>query len=411
MAKREFDIIIWGASGFTGKLVVQYLAKTYGVDDDIHWAIAGRNQEKLEAVRQSCLSAAQRERLPILIADSDDPPSLATLVSRTRVLCTTVGPYAKHGTPLVAACAEAGTDYCDLAGEVHWMARVIPAYQATAEASGARIVHTCGFDSIPFDLGTWYLQQAMQERHGVTAPRVKARVGRYRGTASGGTISSILNMLEEAGRDPSIRQLVADPYALYPQGVAAGEDGADQSGVRFDPDFHQWTSPFIMAVVNTRVVRRSNALLGFPWGEDFRYDEAVLNRSRYQAMRNSVAAGAGMLALALGPTRKLAQRFLPKPGQGPSRKEREAGFYEILFHGAHPQDSSKDLLAKVTGDMDPGYGSTSKMLGEAAVCLARDKLTAGGGFWTPASALNKKLLDRLVANAGLTFEIIDPSAV
>jgi short subunit dehydrogenase-like uncharacterized protein len=166
-----------------------------------------------------------------------------------------------------------------------------------------------------------------------------------------------------------------------------------------------------MAVVNTRVVRRSNALLGFPWGEDFRYDEAVLNRSRYQAMRNSVAAGAGMLALALGPTRKLAQRFLPKPGQGPSRKEREAGFYEILFHGAHPQDSSKDLLAKVTGDMDPGYGSTSKMLGEAAVCLARDKLTAGGGFWTPASALNKKLLDRLVANAGLTFEIIDPSAV
>jgi len=411
MAKREFDVVVWGATGFTGQLVVEYLVNTYGVDGQLRWAIAGRSRSKLEKVRKQCLGSGQCDQLPLIIADSDDPDSLATMVARTRVLCSTVGPYAKYGTPVVAACAAAGTDYCDLTGELHWMAKVIPAYQEAAQASGARIVHTCGFDSIPFDMGTWYLQQQMLQRHGVAARQVKTRVGRYRGTASGGTIASMLNLMEEARKDPSIRRLVADPYALYPQGTAAGEDGRDQTGARFDADFKQWTSPFIMAVVNTRVVRRTNALLGFPWGEDFRYDEAVLNSSRYAATRNSMASAAGMLAMALGPTRKLAQRFLPKPGEGPDRREREAGYYELFLRGVHPGDRSLDILVKVTGDMDPGYGSTSKMLAEAAVCLAQDKLAVKGGFWTPASALDGKLLDRLIANAGLTFEVIDPATL
>ena len=406
MAKREFALSIWGATGFTGKLVVEYLANTYGVDGPLKWAIAGRSREKLEKVRADCLDTGQREQLPLVLADSNDTASLEDMVARTRVICTTVGPYAQYGTPLVAACAAAGTDYCDLTGEVPWMAKVIPQVQEAAESSGARIVHTCGFDSIPSDLGTWFLQQQMQARHGVTALRVKGRVGRNRGTASGGTIASMLNMMEEAGRDPSIRKLVADPYALYPPGVAPGQDEGDQNGPRFDPDFHQWTSPFIMAVVNTRVVRRSNAIMGFPWGEDFRYDEAMLNRSRFSATRTALATGAGMVTLALGPTRRLAQRFLPAPGQGPSRRQREAGYYEIFFHGAHPTCRDDDMLVKVTGDMDPGYGSTSKMLGEAAVCLAQDKPITGGGCWTPASALGQQLLDRLTANAGLTFEIV-----
>jgi short subunit dehydrogenase-like uncharacterized protein len=411
MAKREFDIIVWGATGFTGQLVVEYLAQTYGVDGDVSWAIAGRNEAKLEEVRSSALSAKQREQLPIIIADSGDTASLEAMVARTKVLCTTVGPYAQYGTPLVAACAEAGTHYCDLTGEVHWMAQVIPQYQAAAEASGACIVHTCGFDSIPFDLGVWFLQQAMQDEHGVAASRVKTRVGRFSGGASGGTIASMLNMMEEAGRDPSIRKSMANPYALYPEGVARGKDGRDQTGARFDKDFDKWTSPFIMAVVNTRVVRRSNALLGFPWGEDFRYDEAVLNPSRLRATGSSVAGGVGMVALALGPTRKLAQRFLPSPGEGPSRAQREAGSYEIFFHGTHPTDRSKDMMVKVTGDMDPGYGSTSRMLGEAAVCLAKDDLAVSGGFRTPASAMDGKLVERLRANAGLTFEVIDAGDV
>ena len=407
MSEREFDLVIWGATGFTGQLVVEYLASRYGVGGELNWAIGGRNRQKLEQIRQEALPKVQRDQLAILTGDSEDEQSLAALVGRTRVLCSTVGPYAKFGTPMVAACAGAGTDYCDLTGEVQWMAQVIPAYQDSARASGARIVHTCGFDSIPSDMGTWYLQQVMLETHGVPATRVKARVGRNRGAASGGTVASMLNLMEEAKHDPAIRQIMADPYALYPEDVPTGQDRGDQAGARYDRDFGQWTAPFIMSAVNTRVVRRSNALLGFPWGEDFRYDEAALSRSRYRAMRDSVATGMGMVALALGPTRKLAQHFLPAPGEGPSRKQREAGFYEIFFHGVHPTDRSKDMRVKVTGDMDPGYGSTAKMLGEAAACLALDELEVEGGFWTPASALDGKLLERLTSNAGLTFEVVD----
>jgi short subunit dehydrogenase-like uncharacterized protein len=409
MDKREFDVIVWGATGYTGQLVVEYLAQTYGVGGDLRWAIAGRSSSKLSAVLQSCLPSEQRDKLPTLLADSGDAASLASLARRTRVICTTVGPYAKYGTPMVAACVDAGTDYCDLTGEVQWMARVIPQYQQAAKDSGARIVHTCGFDSVPFDMGTWYLQQIMFERHGVYAKQVKGRVGRNRGAASGGTIASILNMMEEARSDPSVRQVVSNPYALYPKGTPAGRDGADQTGAKYDPDFNQWTSPFIMAAINTRVVRRSNALLGFQWGEDFRYDEAMLSASRYEATRNSVAGAIGMVALALGPTRKLAQRFLPKPGEGPTKAQREAGHYEVFFHGSNPADRHQDTVVRVTGDLDPGYGSTSRMLGEAAVCLAKDTLTVGGGFWTPASALGSAYLQRLINYAGLTFESQDPA--
>lgn len=411
MSKREFDLIVWGATGFTGQLVVEYLVQTYGVDGDLRWAIAGRNRGKLEAVRRSCLAAALHDKLPTIVADSDDAGSLAALVARTRVICTTVGPYAKYGTPLVAACVEAGTHYCDLTGEVQWMARVIPQYQQAAQASGARIVHTCGFDSVPFDMGNWYLQQVMFERHGVYAKQVKARVGRNRGAASGGTIASILNMMEEARRDPSIRRQVANPYALYPPGIPAGQDSSDQTGAIFDEDFKQWTSPFIMAAINTRVVRRSNALLGFPWGKDFRYNEATLNKSRYKAMMTAVAGGVGLVALALGPTRRLAERFLPKPGEGPTREQREAGYYEVFFRGIDPGDRSRDTVLRVSGELDPGYGSTARMLGEAAVCLAKDELAVGGGFWTPAAALDGKYLERLTSKAGLSFEIIDATAV
>lgn len=411
MSTPEFDVIVWGATGFTGQLVVEYLIETYGVDGDLRWAIAGRNRGKLESVRRGCLAEAQCDKLPILIADSEDPDSLTTLAQQTRVICTTVGPYAKYGTPLVAACVAAGTHCCDLTGEVQWMARVIPQYQKAAEESGARIVHTCGFDSVPFDMGNWYLQQETFERHGVYAPQVKARVGRNRGAASGGTIASILNMIDEAGKDPSIRRQVANPYALYPPGTPPGRDGPDQSGPVFDPDFQRWTSPFIMAAINTRVVRRSNALLGFPWGENFRYDEATLNISRFKASLVSVVGGLGMITLALGPTRKLAQRFLPQPGEGPTREQREAGYYEVYFRGIDVEDRSRETTIKVSGNLDPGYGSTSKMLGEAAVCLARDELTVGGGFWTPASALGKHYLQRLTSKAGLTFEVIDPESI
>lgn len=406
MANKEFDIILWGATGFTGQLVAQYLAETYGVGNDLKWAIAGRNLSRLEAVARD-VWPTDPAQLPQLAANSDDRASLDALVARTRVVCTTVGPYAKYGTPLVAACAQAGTDYCDLTGEVQWMARVIPEYQEAARASGARIVHTCGFDSVPFDMGVWQLQQLMYEKHGSYARHIKGRVKSSRGTASGGTIASMLNMMDEASRDPGLRRVLADPYILYPQDLAPGPDGRDQTGAVYDREFQQWTSPFLMAAINTRVVRRSNALLGLPWGEDFRYDEATLNKSRTQASIVGLASGAGMLAAAFGPTRKLAARLLPKPGDGPNRAQREAGFYELHFHGIARDDRANDLRLCVRGDLDPGYGSTSRMLGEAAVCLAADPAITDGGFWTPASALGEAYVRRLQEYAGLSFNVID----
>lgn len=404
MAAREFDLILWGATGFTGGLVAEYLAGAYG--NGLRWAIAGRNAGKLEAVR-AALAPALRDTLPLVLADSADADSLRALAARTRVVCTTVGPYAKYGTPLVAACAAAGTDYCDLTGESQWMARVIAAHQAQAQASGARIVHTCGFDSVPFDMGVWQLQQVAKQRHGAYLPVVKGRMVSFRGGASGGTIASMMAMLEEAAADPAVRRLVADPYALYPPGVPRGDAGPDQRGAVFDPDFGQWTSPFIMAAINTRVVRRSNALLGLPWGVNFRYDEAVLNRSRGQALMASAATGAGMVTMALGPLRRVAQRFLPTPGEGPDRAQREAGHYDILFLGLDPADRSRDTWLRVGGDLDPGYGSTARMLGEAAVCLASDPRGVEGGFWTPATALGAPYLERLRTRAGLRFEVVD----
>lgn len=400
---REFDIIIWGATGFTGALVAEYLAETQGTGGRLRWALGGRSEDKLQQLQARLQASQPGKPLPIVVADSTDPASLQDMVQRTRVVCSTVGPYAKYGTPMVAACATTGTDYCDLTGEVQWMARVIPEYQAAAEASGARLVHCCGFDSIPSDMGTWFLQQRMLEHHATAAHRVKARVGRTRGSASGGTIASMLEVLDEAKRDRAVRKLLTDPYALCPPG-STGLDGPDQAGARYDSDFKQWTSPFIMAAINGRVVRRSHWLLGKPWGEDFQYDESQLCSSRAQALRNTLAIGAAMVGLATSPGRKLLGGFLPKPGEGPSREQREAGHYELFFHGIHPSARELDVRVRVAGQLDPGYGSTSRMLAEAACCLAQDPLTIDGGFWTPASGLGEHLLQRLSDNAGMTFE-------
>jgi len=406
MNHRDFDIIVLGASGFTGRLVLEYLYTRYGLDGELKWAIAGRNQAKLEEVRALYLAENRCAALPLLIADTQNPASMAELANKTRVICTTVGPYALYGTPVVAACVEAGTHYCDLTGEVHWMADIISHYQEAAKNSGARIVPTCGFDCIPFDLGTWFLQNAMLKTHGVPAKEVKTRVGKFSGAASGGTVASLLNMLAEASDNPEISRLVENPYALNPAGSTIGPDGEDQTGAAYDSHFGQWTSPFVMAAVNTRVVRRSNALLNYLWGENFAYNEATLCKSRAEALSRSISGKAGMALLSMGPTRNLIARMLPKPGEGPSKNTREKGFYELHLYAIHPSDASKNMRAKVSGDRDPGYGSTSKMLAEAAICLAQDNIEVTGGIWTPASALNKALIDRLVDNAGLTFEII-----
>ena len=234
----------------------------------------------------------QNDSIPLLTADSDDETTLAAMAKQATVVCTTVGPYALYGSKLVAACVENGTHYCDLTGETQWMRRMIDAHQSAAEASGARIVHTCGFDSIPSDLGVLFLQDEMMAKHGVPACHVKYRVAHASGEFSGGTVASLINVMEEAVKDRSLRKLLADPYSLNPEGSHRGNDVNDQTGAIYDEDFERWTLPFVMAAINTRVVRRSNALMDYRYGEDFRYDEAMLAPKGAGALKAKLTAGA-----------------------------------------------------------------------------------------------------------------------
>lgn len=410
---REFDVIVWGATGFTGRLVAEYLLRTYGVGNELRWAMGGRNEAKLRSVRDELgqSSGVDANSVPLVTGDAADPAATAELARRTRVVCTTVGPYAKYGTPLVEACVDAGTDYCDLTGEVQWMRKMIDSFHERARTNGARIVHTCGFDCIPSDMGVQFLQEQMQQRHGVPSPHVKYRVKGFSGSASGGTIASMMNMLDEASRDSSVLHVMGHPYGLNPEGERSGPDSGDRVTPAYDADFSAWTGPFIMAAVDTRVVRRTNALLGYPYGRDFRYDEAMLMGSGVGGLAKAVgltaSLGTGMAALQFAAIRRLAARRLPEPGEGPSAEQREKGYFDVRLHAAHPSDASKGMFARVTGDRDPGYGSTSKMLAESAVCLALDGIEAPGGCTTPAAAMGPSLRRRLVEKAGLTFEILE----
>ena len=408
MTQHEYDVVVWGATGFTGALVCEYLLERYGVNDELRWAIAGRNPEKLATLKSELGAGA--EALPTLIADSHDPTSLDAMAANTRVVLTTVGPYARYGSELVAACVRNGTDYCDLAGEVQWIRRMIDEHQAHATQSGARIVHCCGFDSVPMDIGAWFLQQEARKRSGAYCRAITLFVRSMRGAASGGTIASLLNVMREARTDRAVARTLADPYGLNPPGGLRGPDGREQQGVRYDPKARSWTAPFVMASVNTRVVRRTHALLGHPWGEDFAYGEAVSTGRGLAGWLRAATVTAGLTALlfaaSFGVTRRLLERFvLPKPGEGPDRNARESGYFTLNQIGELPDGTL--IRSLITGDRDPGYGSTSKMLAECAVCLARRESDCDGGVWTPASAMAEALIVRLRSNAGLSFEIID----
>ena len=401
--QREYDIIIWGASGFTGKIVCDYMRENYS-GGNLTWAIGGRNRSKLNALQAA-------SGVDVLVADAHDPSALTELVKKTRVVLTTVGPYARYGSELVKACAEQGTHYCDLTGEVHWMRNMIERYDAAAKDSGAKIVHTCGFDSIPSDIGVFFMQQQMNNKHGIAASHIKYRTRAFKGGFSGGTIDSMMAMMESAKTDPKIMTTIADPYAL--NFSHRGLDGVDQNSQFYDSDFQAWVGPFVMAAINTRVVRRSNELMGQVYGNEFRYDEGSIVGAGVGAMVGSTALAMGTRLMnglaAIEPTRKLMQKVLPKPGEGPSAEIIDSGFFEIELLAKHPSDPQKNLLGRVKGDKDPGYGSTAKMLAECAVALAQDNLPTTGGFWTPASAMGDALLERLPANAGVTFDLVEPT--
>ena len=405
---RKYDVIVYGATGFTGKLVADYLARQYGIGKDLNWAIAGRSASKLESVRDSLGPGAAG--LEIIVADSADGPALDSLAQQTRVVLSTVGPYALYGSELVRACVDAGTDYCDLAGEVQWIRKMIDTHHDRAAETGARIVHCCGFDSIPMDIGVYFLQQAAKDSYGDYCQSIALYVKATKGTASGGTLASIMNIIEETRRDREIAKILVHPYSLNPAGERDGPDGRDQQKVIYDEKAKAWTAPFVMAGVNTKIVRRSNALAGYPYGRDFRYREAVLSGKGAGGWFSGAGMTLGIGSLVLGasfaPTRKLLQKFvLPKPGEGPSPELQRSGFFNLMQIGTLPD--GRIIRTRITGDQDPGYGSTSKMLSESAVCLARDEIQTTGGVWTPASAMGAPLLKRLRANAGLTFEVVD----
>ncbi|HEX7760947.1 MAG TPA: saccharopine dehydrogenase NADP-binding domain-containing protein [Caulobacteraceae bacterium] len=382
---REFEVIVYGATGYTGRLVAEHLLKTYGASGDLKWAMAGRSQAKLEEVRSLIGAPAS---LPLVVADAADPASLNAMVKRTKVIITTVGPYQLYGAPLVGACAAAGTDYVDLTGESNWIAAMIPLHEAAAKASGARIVFSCGFDSIPFDLGVMVLEKRAMEAFGAPVPRVRGRVRGMRGGLSGGTMASGMATMAAVQKDPAIGALLANPFALTPgfQGPPQPEEKVYEDTVT-----GSWVAPFMMSAINTKAVHRSNFLLGHPWGKDLKYDELMM------------IDGPPKDGASPGPGFDMGAPIAP--GDGPSREEREAGFYDILFIGEAADGRTVSVAVK--GDMDPGYGSTSKILGESAVCLARDvsRSVTPGGCWTTASAMGDALVRRLEARAGVTFTV------
>jgi short subunit dehydrogenase-like uncharacterized protein len=403
------DLIVFGATSFVGQILTRYLVEQFGTQRGLKWAIAGRSEARLAALRVSL--GMEAGKLPILVADAADEEALRRLCQRARVVVSTVGPYALHGEPLVEVCAQTGTDYCDLTGEVQWIRRMIQRHEAAARKSGARIVHSCGFDSIPSDLGVFFLQQEARKRLGQPCTEVKMRVKAVRGGFSGGTAASIVNVMKEAAANPALRKEFADPYSICPAGYAPAVRQPNVTSPQFDADFGAWIAPFVMSAVNMRIVQRSNALSHQAYGADFRYDEAMLTgrglKGRIAATTLTAGLAGFMLAGALPPTRWALERFvLPAPGEGPGAEQQRTGFYDLRFLGRTAD--GQELRVKVTGDRDPGYGSTAKILGQAAACLALDLADAGpaGGFWTPATTFGSGLVERLKAHAGLTFEVL-----
>lgn len=384
---KKFDIVVYGATGFTGRLVAEYLQGRYGNHSDVTWAMAGRSADKLAAVRNEM---GLPEDTPLLVVDSQDLTSMQNMVDNTKLVLTTVGPYLLYGSELLRLCANTGTDYVDLCGEPFWMREMIDKHEASAKASGARIVFSCGFDSIPSDLGVYKLQQLAIEKTGKPCQHISGRVRAMKGTFSGGTAASLQASVKAAKSDPEVFKLALDPYALIPnhQGVKQ----PDGESVHYSDAFNSWVAPFVMAAINTRNVHRSNALLGFKYGDAFTYDEMILTGpgEKGEAIANHVKND-----------RSMAGPDAPKPGEGPSKEERESGFYDIMYVGE--LDGGGQCVVGVKGDRDPGYGSTCKLISESAVCLIKEATDTEGGIWTTAPAMGDKLIARLEANAGLSF--------
>lgn len=405
--ERKYGIVLYGATSFVGQLVAAYLQKFLAEDDssnEVSWAIAGRNQQKLEQVKKQ----VGNSELPLIIADSEDADSLNEMAAQAQVIISTVGPYLKYGEPLIKACAENGTDYVDLTGEALFIKDMLDKYQQTAKDSGARIVNSCGFDSLPSDLGVLFTQNCAQKAHGEYCDTINMRVKAAKGGLSGGTVSSMATIFEEIAKDKSLRKQLANPYILNDDAKRPNVRQENVSLPQWDADNERWVAPFIMASINTRIVHRSNQLRDYQYGRDFKYDEAIWLPAGLKGRLMSYGMTAGIAGFAASmmfkPSRDLLnEHVLPKPGDGPSKSEQENGYFDIRFFGY--TNKNHQVLTKVTGDKDPGYGSTCQMLAQSALCLLQDisKEQVAGGFWTPAAAMGETLIERLQNHAGLEF--------
>lgn len=398
--KKKFDFILYGATSFVGQIMLEYFSEYKG--EEFSWAVAARSEEKIK----TALHRVGLDELDYFVADADDEESLKVLCDSATVIVSTVGPYALYGETLLKLCAQTGTAYCDLTGEPQWIKRMLDKYEAQAKNSGARIVHCSGFDSIPSDLGLFYFQNEAIKRSMKPSKAVKMRVRRLKGGASGGTVASMLNVLEEVKKEPSLKKTLVDPYVLCPEEHAFHVRQKNHSSPEYDVEQKLWTMPFVMAAINERVIHRSNALMSNMYGTDFRYDEAMSAKSPAQAWMMTLGLGAFMVGASIPPIQKLlVDKVLPKPGEGPNKKEQTEGMFEYRFYGH--LDNAQKLEVSVKGDRDPGYGSTAKMLSQATLCLAKDVNELEGGFWTPASAMGELLIHRLQNHAGVRFELIN----
>jgi short subunit dehydrogenase-like uncharacterized protein len=409
MDNKSLDIILFGATSFVGQITTKYLYEHIGLDSNIKWAIAGRSEKKLNQIKAAL--GPDADAIPVLIADSADTDSLNRLCQKTRVILSTVGPYALYGEPLIEACVSQGIDYCDLTGEAYWIKKMLDKYELAAQKSGARIINCCGFDSIPSDLGVHFLQQVSQQENGHNFNHVKLRVKAMKGGVSGGTVASGIEMAKAAKKDPSLRRNMGNPHVLCRSAETTSPRQPRIVKPTYDPDFKAWSAPFIMEAINSRIVLRSNSLKQDSTPTNLIYGEAVLTgkglKGYLRAAVITLSLGGFAIATKYRFLRYLIQQFvLPKPGEGPSPEQQQKGFFDLRIIGKKDQ---KSLMVKVTGDRDPGYGCTAKMLVQSGLCMAYDisKSDLSGGFWTPATAMGDKLITRLTDSAGMTFEKIE----
>ncbi|MGB2139218.1 MAG: saccharopine dehydrogenase family protein [Psychrobacter sp.] len=409
---RPYAVVLYGATSFVGQITAKYLSQFLADSNDIEWAIAGRDEEKLKKLQSEISDSGSAKKVDIIIANSNDEASLDEMTKQAKVVISTVGPYLKYGEPLIKSCANNGTDYVDLTGEAIFIKDMMDKYQDTASQSGARIVNSCGFDSIPSDLGVYFTQQQAEKQFDEVCEKIHMRVKAAKGGLSGGTVASMATIFEEVGKDKSRRKQVANPYLLNDDADAPNVRQKNVSKPEYDSEHGRWLAPFVMASINTRIVHRTNQLTDYEYGREFKYDEAMWMKDGVKGQLTSYALSAGLFGFAttmmFKPSRELlSKHVLPKSGSGPSKSEQENGYFDIRFFGYTASNDS--ISTKVTGDRDPGYGSTSRMLAQSALCLAQDisHQDVKGGFWTPASAMGDKLIARLEEHSGLSFEVVE----